>query len=197
MPLINLIQEQRLTTRRLERKTRAFFLAFVATSVGSAGAFGLVSFAVENLRTEEARLNNQLRKNEPLVVKIEENAKEVGKLEPRLKTLEDAQLVTARWGRLLQHVSTQTPSETWLTALRAVGSDPAKPISISFVGVSTSQAAIGEFMQRLQNSADLENVNLKYSQEKLATNVRAVEFEIAADVAGTAEAIPTNEEEKK
>jgi Tfp pilus assembly protein PilN len=196
MPLINLIQEQRLAVKRNEAKARAFFFTFAAIAVGSVGAYGLVIFESEHAQSEVNSLKTQLRKNQPLVDKIAENAKEAGVFGPRLKTLEDAQASTDRWNRILHHVATQTPSNAWLTSLRTTAADATKPISVDFVGIATDLAPIDEFMQRLQNSSDLESVILKYSQEKLATNVKGTEFEISADISGSAEQKKTQEEAK-
>lgn len=196
MPLINLIQEQRLASRRNEQKSRALFMTFAATLVASVGAFGFLLFETESSRAEEARLKEQLKKNAPMMKQIEDNDQEMAAAAPRLKTLEDAQLTIGRWGRVLQHVATQTPERSWLTAVRAIGADASKPIAINFVGVSADQATIGEYMQRLQNSEDLDNVILKYTMEKLAVNAKGLEFEIDAELSGTAEAKPKTEEEK-
>jgi Tfp pilus assembly protein PilN len=196
MPLINLIQEQRLAARKNEQRARAFFLTFAVTFVAAGGAYGLVYIQDENLKSEEAKLRNQLRTNEPLIAEIEKNDAESAKLTPRLKTLEDAQLISERWNKIMRHVATQSPPNMWLTAMRATASDPTKPISLSLVGVGPFQEPIGEFMLRLQNCADLEAVTLKYTQEKILATGRGIEFEISADIVGTAEEQPKNEEEK-
>ncbi len=197
MPLINLIQEQRLAVKRNEAKARAFFFTFAAVAVGSVGLYGFVVFESERAQSEEARLKNQLRKNQPLVDQMEQNSKSTASLSPRLKTLEDAQVSTDRWSKILHHIATQTPGSAWLTAMRTMAVDPSKPISVSFVGVATAQAPIGEFMERLQNSTDLEAVTLKYSQEKLAGGLKGTEFEISADIAGSLEQKKTVEDTSK
>ncbi|MCC7229567.1 MAG: PilN domain-containing protein [Fimbriimonadaceae bacterium] len=195
MPLINLIQEQRLARRRNEGKARTFFFVFVGSAVASLGGFGYFFLQSEGLAREKTQLEAQIAKSAPLVKQIEEYQAQYGQLAPRLKTLEDAQLVSNRWGRILTHIATQTPSPTWLTALRVQGSDAAKPINLSVQGVSPNQEPISEFILRLQNSKDLENVGLKYSQEKMMQRTKAVEFEVTADIVGTAEAKPKEEKE--
>ncbi len=197
MPLINLIQEQRLAIKRSEGKARAFFFGFAAVAVSSVGVYGFLIFESERAQGDAVRLKNLLRKNQPLVEQIDQNKKDVATLAPRLKTLQDAQLITDRWSRILQHISTQTPEKAWLTSMRAMATDPTKPISISFLGIAAAQAPIGEYMERLQNSADLEAVTLKYSQEKLSVGFKGIEFEIAADIAGSAEAKKVADEDKK
>jgi len=195
MPLINLIQEQRLARKRNESKARSFFLVFVGSAVASVGGYGFFLFETESLGREKAQLEAQLQKNAPLVKQMDENDKEYGQLSPRLKTLEDAQVMSGRWGRILTHLAHQTPTSTWLTAMRVTANDTSKPINLSVQGISPKQEPISEFIFRMQNSKDLENVELKYSQEKVIQMVKAVEFEVTADIVDTAEAKPKEEKE--
>ena len=197
MPLINLIQEQRLARRRNEAKARSFFFMFVGSSVAAVGGFGYFWLQADGLSQEKTKLESQIAKNAPLVKQIEEYQKSYGELSPRLKTLEDAQLVSNRWGRIMTHIAHQTPKPTWLTAMRVTSNEPSKPISLSLQGVSPAQEPISEFILRLQNSKDLENVTLKYSQEKMMQTTKAVEFEVTADIVDTAEAKPKQEGESK
>jgi Tfp pilus assembly protein PilN len=195
MPLINLIQEQRLAQQRNEAKSRSFFFVFVGTAVASVAGFGYFWLQAEGLSREKSQLEAQIQKNAPLVKQIDEYQTAYTELAPRLKTLEDAQLVSGRWGRIMTHIARQTPKPTWLTGLRVANSDPTKPINLSLVGVSSGQEPISEFILRMQNSNDLENVNLKFSQEKMMQFTKAVEFEVTADIVGTAEAKPKQEGE--
>jgi Tfp pilus assembly protein PilN len=187
MPYINLIEEQRLAIRANERSARTFFVVFVSVLVASAGAYGFFTFQAESLAGQAAEVEAQNQKNAPLVKEIEANQKLIAELTPRLSTLTDAQLMTDRWNRLLKHLTMQTPNSAWLTGMRCTFSDPLKPIEISFNGAAEAQAPIGEFMLRLQNLPDLENVNLKYTNEKLIATQTATEFEIGADIVDTAE----------
>ena len=172
MPLINLIQEQRLAIKRAERTARAYFLSFACTAVASVGAYGFVLYQSETLENQAAKLRAERQRNEPLMKQIEANLKEYGELSPRLNTLVGAQEVSARWGRVMQHIAQNTPPNAWLTAMRVTASDPTKPISVSFVGVAPAQEPIGEFILRVQNCKDLEAVNLKYTQEKLVNTTK-------------------------
>jgi Tfp pilus assembly protein PilN len=104
-----------------------------------------------------------------------------------LKTLTDAQEVTDKWNRILNHLAVQTPAPVWLSGIRCSGADPTKAIQVSFLGAATSQSPIGEFIMRLQNLKDLDSVNLRYTNEKLIATAKAIEFQIDADLSGTAE----------
>ncbi len=197
MPLINLIQEQRLAVKKNEKVTRLFFLAFAGTGVLSVMTLGGLLFMTESASSEESALRAKAQEVQPLLDQIQATNAEYSKLAPRLKTLEDAQEATTRWNRVLAHLSTQTPSETWLTQMRAIQGDPKTPINVSFMGMSSKQELIGEFILRLQQLPDLLNVGLKYSQEKNAQFGRQLEFEVSADLDGTIEEKERNETKKE
>ncbi len=199
MPLVNLIQEQRLATARGERKTRVLFFSFVGSVVASVFAVGAISFQTDRLHSEEARLLALAARLKPLKGQIARAEAERARLAPRLKTLEDAQAATNRWSNILQHLATNTPSQTWLTNIRSkVESDPTKPIELSLIGMSAAQQPVGEFMLRTQNSRDLEAVNLRYTQEKVtASGASAIEFEVAAAIVGSAQPKPVVSEQAK
>ena len=196
MPLINLIQEQRLEARKNERKARLFFMTFAGSAIAAVGTLGFLMFQSEMAHSEESELQAHAQKMQPLVKRIDDNKAEFGELEPRLQTLENAQVITGRWGRILDHISKQTPPQTWLTAMRCAATDPSKPVTITFSGLSTKQLLVGEYILRLQNSQDLQNVGLRYTQEKTVVSGHDIEFEISADVNGSADQ-PVGDQIKK
>lgn len=187
MPYINLIQEQRLTAQANERKARSFFFTFIGALVASVSTYGYLTMEGVFVSRQAAVVEAQNKLNEPLVKQIDENGKALADLTPKLKTLQDAKDVTDRWNRILNHLAVQTPSDAWLTGLRCAGSDPTKPITISFLGISTAQSTVGEFILRLQNQHDLDNVNLDHTNEKFISDDKAFEFKVDADIVGTAE----------
>ncbi|HWA83340.1 MAG TPA: PilN domain-containing protein [Fimbriimonadaceae bacterium] len=197
MPYINLIQEQRLGAQANERKARTFFFVFIGSMVASGLAYGFLSMETLLVGRQADAIQAQNKKNEPLVKQIDENGKALADLTPRLKTLEDAAVMTGRWDRILSSLTTQTPQSAWLTGLRCSASDPTKPIQIQFLGVASSQSPIGEFILRLQNQADLDNVNLKFTNEKLIASSKAIEFEVDSDLKGTAEQKVSKEGDSK
>jgi Tfp pilus assembly protein PilN len=193
MPLINLIQEQRLAIKRDERTARTYFAVFAGAAGGAICVFGALAFACEQAQASESRLNATRQKIAPMMLKIDANEQSESALKPRLETLGNAKTVTERWARILKHVSQQTPGESWLTGVRASNADPTKPIVASFEGLATSQSPISEFLFRLENSTDLDNVTLKYTQEKELGAVKQTQFQIDADVINTAEAKPVEQ----
>jgi Tfp pilus assembly protein PilN len=186
MPFINLIHEQRVAAERADRKSKLFFLAFVAVMISSAGGFAVISFADKGVHDEEAALQAQIERAKPLIAQTQANQLEKSKLMPRLSTLEDAVGDTQRWNRVLTYLTTQTPPEAWLTAIRCTNADPKKAVQVTFAGVAMSQVPVGDYILRLQNSSDLGNVTLQYTQEKLIQQTKTTEFQINAELNGTA-----------
>jgi Tfp pilus assembly protein PilN len=187
MPYVNLIQEQRIAAQTNERKSRTFFLAFVGVLAVSGVAYGFLSVETLFVSRQAHNIDEQNKRNAPIQKQIDDNGKLLADLTPRLKTLTDAQETTDRWNRILNYLPMQTPQSSWLTGIRCQSADPTKPIQISFQGIAVSQTPVGEFMLRLQNLKDLENVNLKFTNEKLISATKGIEFQIDSDLAGTAE----------
>ena len=162
-----------------------FFLAFVGVMLSSVGAFSVVSFDAGKVHDQEAALNDQIERAKPLIAQTKANQLEQDKLTPRLKTLQDAQGNTQRWDRVLNYLTIQTPPQAWLTAVRCNAGDPKKAVNVTFQGVAMSQGPVGELILRLQNSPDLGNLNLNYTQEKLIQQTKTTEFQVNADLVGT------------
>ena len=195
MPYINLIQEQRAVARRNEIRTRAGFFAFIGIGFVSVMGYGALYLKGQDLKSQEASLQAELQRLEPIKKQIESNKKVESELQPRLTTLLDAQQLTDRWIHILNHFTTQTPGNTWLTKVQSSINDPQKGVMVTLTGMSTSQDPVGEFMQRTQNEPNLEGVTLKYTNEKPTMGGPAIEFELEAEVAGTAPK-KTKEEEQ-
>lgn len=195
MPFVNLIQEQRLAIKRDERTARTYFAVFAGAAAGAICVFVFLLFACEQASASESKLNATKQKNAPLVRQIAENEQQTADLQPRLTTLGQAQQATERWGRILKHLATQVPASAWLTGVRALNADPTKPVTASIDGLSVQQSPVSELMYRLENSPDLENVNLKFTQEKMQGTLKQTSFQIDADIVGTA--IPKVEDKKQ
>lgn len=187
MPLINLIQEQRITEKRGEAKSRLFFMSFVASAVIGLGAVGFLVFKTEAASSEISTLEANIQKLQPMVGQIEEAEKGYGIVAPRVETLQTARDLTDKWNRVLDHLTVQTPDKVWLASMKGLAQDPKSPITINFTGLSFSQELIGEFQLRLQGSEDLESVNFKFSQEKQVADTHLIEFQIDAALKGTQE----------
>lgn len=197
MPFINLIQEHVLAARRERKRARIALLCFTLATGLAVGANGFCMWQSDSLDGEVTRIKADVDKNKAMLAKIADNHRELNDLSPRLKTLNDAQAMTQRWGTILEHLSKQTPPGAWLTSLLTQGSDPTKALTTSFKGISTRQELVGEFMLRLQTCPELENVTLKFTGEKILSSSKGIEFDVSADIAGTAAEKPKDEQKEE
>src|SRR5580704_4963520 len=99
MPIINLIQEQRLAIKRDERTARTYFAVFAGAAGGAIFVFGALAFACEQAQASESKLKSTRQKIAPMVHEIEANEQTESELKPRLETLGNAKAVTERWAR--------------------------------------------------------------------------------------------------
>jgi Tfp pilus assembly protein PilN len=196
MPLINLIQEQRYTLKRSEAKARSLFYGFIGVTAVSGLAFGFFFIEADIAARRTAELQSRIRKLEPVVRKIEDDEDAYAQIAPRVKILEGAQAMTEKWIGLMDHLSKQTPQNTWLTGLRSSALDATKPISVSFAGLSDKQELVGDLMLRLQNCPYLDDVALRYTQEKVIQQGSGIEFEIVATIVDSVEQAEKPKEDK-
>ena len=184
MPLVNLVQERQQATRRNEGQARLLFFAFAGVAVLSLFGFGTLTLSAERVNHSAAEVQVQLAKLAPEQRKVEANERDIKNLQPRLETLMEAQAMTDKWNRILTHFVTETPAGTWLTAIHGSCQDPKKPVTVNLVGKGAEQRTIADFMLRAQAAEDLENVSLKFTEQRLQDS-DAVDFELDADVKGT------------
>lgn len=190
MPTLNLILERRLAIRRDESQSR--LLLILSGAAAGAGILGFlaIGFATIHDKAKIAQLREMEQREAPMLHNIDSDTKMSQALLPKIQILEQAQQTCNRWGRVMNFISHQTPPEVWLSSIRASGVDPSKPITATIMGTATAQDPVSEYVLRLQNSPDLENVTLKFTQAKQQLTVSETEFEIDADIKGTAQAKP-------
>jgi Tfp pilus assembly protein PilN len=194
MPLINLIESDLIFARKAEQQTKmSKYTCIVSAAVVGIAYITLMAQGAA-LGSETSHVEAQIKKLKPLIEQIDDYRLQESDLGPRLSTLTDAQLLTSRWGRVMNHLTVNTPPNIWLTSMRAMMTDPKSPIRITWRGVGKSQADASEMLLRLQNAKDLEGVNLVGTSERILDKVAGIEFEISGDIIGTAEPQPKVEE---
>ena len=187
MPLINLIKEQRQKALKKERQVQ--FALMGTLGVGALCLVMVAAFMLDGARLNmrAAALEQQKRDLEPLIQELDTTTAEIERLQPRIKTLEEAQTHSAKWGRILDHLTTNTPDGTYLSTLKAFQQDRTKPLVVTMIGVSSTNELVGDLLLRLEMCEDLENVTLKYTQPRFVEGGKQLDFEIDADVVGTSE----------
>jgi len=196
MPNINLIYDQRVAAKAGQKKLMISYATLVASSVI---AFGLFTTQAMQTSSVSDALTQAKKKHSAIMPKIkqtEEGNNELAGLTPRLETLTNAQLATKRWNRILQHLSRNTPENAWLTQLRCMQSLPTDPVSMTVTGMSSDNTSVGDMLLRLKANKDYEGVALNYTNTDYSGDKRGIKFEMTAQVAGTAEALPPAKEEK-
>jgi Tfp pilus assembly protein PilN len=198
MPLINLIREDRLALRREQKKSKAYMYGLVGSIAIGAAAYMTLFFQGQVLDGERAGLQSKIDKVEPILKEIEGNERTYGVLSPRLTTLQDAVTSTQRWNRVLDHLSRSVPEGVWLTVMRCQQPSATEPVSLEMQGLAPNQEKVSEFILRLQSSADLESVQLKYTQGDQFGTKSMIRFEVSGSITGTAKPKPVvNEEDKE
>ncbi len=187
MPTINLIKEQRLEARAVQRKLQIAMMSTMGVGALSLLATTFFLFDATRLNLQASALEQKKAELEPILAELQANTDEIEKLKPRLETLEKATKESERWERVLTHLTLNTPQQTWLSSVKAFKQDATTPMVLTFNGVSLTQESVGEFQLRLEQAADLENATLKFTQPKFSDKGRQFEFEISADLVGTKE----------
>jgi len=192
MAVINLIAQEQQLRRVAERKTRAMGFGWIVTGgLIGVGWAGLLMYA-GTLTMQRAQIEEQMVKLRPTVQQLKQVQAEMNTLQPLIETLQNARKDTGRWQKLFQHLAQHTPDGCFLTGAElGKRSDPKKPMEITLKGIAENQQRVGEFMLRLNQHPELEQVRLDYTQERtLSEQQSAVEFQITAQVKGTAQKPP-------
>ncbi|MFN7018489.1 MAG: PilN domain-containing protein [Fimbriimonadales bacterium] len=196
MAVINLIAQEQQLRRVVERKNRLLGLGWLlVVALVVVGWGGLLLYA-GTLTMQRASVEEQLVKLRPTLQQLQQTQAELSALQPLVSTLQNARKDTGRWQQLFQHFAQHTPQGCFLTGAElGKRSDPKKPLEITLKGVAENQQRVGEFMLRLNQHPELEQVRLDYSQERaLSEQQVAVEFQITAQVKGTAQQPNQNQE---
>lgn len=197
MPLINLIHEQRLLIRLRERQVRALGLV----SVGLGGiAFLTASYFLFNTARYQlmsGALEAKKHAMAPMLQQLKQNELDQKVMEPKLTSLSNATKATQQWYRIMDHIAVNVPKGAWLYNWKCnqmtTGEDVG--INIVFNGYSLDHDAIGELLLRLEACPDLENVTLKFSQERQVDKNEILEFEISTYLAGSRKSKKVKEKE--
>lgn len=185
MPMINLIQEQRLVARAQQKQIQIAIL-------GTGGLGALLLLATVALFLDSTRLNleavalqQKAEELKPTIEELEKNQAALEAYKPRIDTLTAARKDSTKWENVLAYLVTNTPGDTWLTSVKAFKQDIANPMVVTFNGISTKQEFVGDFQYRLGLCGELENPTLKYTQPRVMEKGQLVEFEVTADMKGT------------
>ena len=209
MRAVNLLPESRRATSISAAKSqaRATRMVVVTTGVAVVLIVALSGFAVVNGRSDahdkQAALDRLQQEVNDAEAPIRANATK----ESQLKVRYDAVALAAspakrmRWDTLLDAVSRALPSGAWLSSLKAqspipvvpdpsatptaaAAATPSLPTAFVITGFMTSNAVLPHVLQRLALLPMLSDVWLQQSTRVEIGNKPAIQFTIAANVAG-------------
>jgi Tfp pilus assembly protein PilN len=197
MPLINLIQEQRIVARAKQKQVQ--IAGFATLAIGAIAVLGTVGLFLDTTRLnlQAGALEQKKIEIQPTLDELTANQDSLDKMKPRIETLETARTDSTKWEDVLVYLTTNTPNDTWLTSVKAFKQDTKTPIVLTFSGVSTKQEHVGDFQYRIGSCEELENPQLKYTQPKFSDKGMMLEFEVTAEMKGTKEETDEAKEVKK
>lgn len=180
MANINLISARRADRVRLSRIAKGLTAAVVAAGALAVGAITLLSFQLLVSKGRIAEADARLMTLRPILAEIESDEAEQKALQPKLKTLLEAQKRTSRWFAIMEGLKRAVPDQTWLTnvSVERVANVPA---GIKINGITVNQTRVGETMTRLTLQEDnYKKVDLRYTQASPDRERESVEFELVA-----------------
>lgn len=192
MAVINLIAQEKQLRRVAERKVRLAGMSWLLAGMLVGLGWGGLMLYANTLLQQRAEVEAQLTQLRPTLQQLQRVQTELNALRPLVETLRNAHKDTKRWQQLFQHLSQHTPEGCFLTGAElGKRADPKRPLEITLKGIAQTQQLVGEFMLRLNQHPELEQVRLDYSQERpLSEHITAVEFQITAHIKGTAQPEP-------
>lgn len=194
MPLVNLIKEDRLAAAHKERQVRLLLIACVVIGASSFLGSGLLAFESQKLQAAGEQLLATQSKLDPYLGQVEANEDSIGLMQPKIQILSDAVNQTKQWARILDHLENNMPDGVWLTSVTCTRMVQTQPITFTLKGFSTSQESVGLLILRLGLSEDLDNAQLKFTQERRTEDGKALEFEVTSELVGSEPTAPTVKE---
>ena len=180
MPSINMIAPRRAEKKRLERDMRRLVVVIAVELIFAVGLGGWVTTKIFTARSQTADLEVKIANFRPKVKQIEEYELATAKLLPKLDLLNQAKTGTMRWYNTLDRLTESMPSSTWLTRISTGPVKEDEDMVLSLVGVSPTQARVGETMMRLSVNPDFQKIDLHFTRNKCVGLASAIEFEIGA-----------------
>ncbi|MDI6839946.1 MAG: type IV pilus assembly protein PilM [bacterium] len=155
-----------------------FYSSIVALVILSLIGFGIVKKQnriegeIKDMELQQASMTDKADLVRSLISKENE-------LSTKIKVVQD--LSKHRYARikLLDELNRLLPRYTWLVALNEESVDTFG-INILIRGITTSNFAVSEFMQRLEQVPNFSDVNLSYTQRGEISGIETIEFEIKA-----------------
>lgn len=170
---INLIPESVQKERRLKRWRRLmisssflYLVALVFVYAGQAKELRLKTEEAGALVSERNMIAAKSASFAELTKKLGEIREKESDLKKRLAVAEGLAGKRVAWSGVLKRLSHDIPKNVWLRSLSTTDAQGADGKRIKFLGSSTDNRGISDFIFVLENSGHFQDVSLSYSQKR-------------------------------
>jgi type IV pilus assembly protein PilN len=121
-----------------------------------------------------AQLNSQIAEFQTQLQQVEDFKKKAGEIETKLGVIHKLELSRSGPVRLLDELATRSPQKLWITALQAEGN------RITMKGMSLDTELIADFLNRLNDSPYIKDVELKNTELAEVSGLKLNSFQVTA-----------------
>jgi len=135
---------------------------------------GAMMARVSSARARVAQLDSQIAQFQTQLQQVEEFKAKAAEIERKLDVIRELELSRTGPVRLLDELATRAPEKLWITDLQASGPQ------IELSGMSLDTELIAEFLNRLNDSPYIKDVELKSTELASSGTYKLNSFQISA-----------------
>ncbi len=121
-----------------------------------------------------AQLNSQISEFQTQLQQVEDFKRKASEIEKKLAVIHKLELSRSGPVRLMDELATRAPQKLWITALQADGN------RITMKGMSLDTELIADFLNRLNDSPFIKDVELKNTELAEASGLKLNSFQVTA-----------------
>ena len=130
--------------------------------------------SISNAQSRVAQLNSQISEFQSQLQQVEDFKKKAGEIERKLDVIHKLELSRSGPVRLLDELASRSPQKLWITSLQAEGT------RIHMKGMSLDTELIAEFLNRINDSPYLKDVELKSTELAESGGLKLNSFQVTA-----------------
>ncbi len=167
--------------RRAGIRQQLMHLVFGLVVTGGAAVLVQLRLAadVELLQTRVAQMDHDIKQFQPQLDQVAKFRKRKGELQKKIEVIDGLDKARSGPVRVMHELATRTPERLWITKLEAKGG------TLSMKGASLDNEIVAVFLRDLEASPYFENVDLGGTKLGTKRDLKLVEFDIQATLAGT------------
>jgi type IV pilus assembly protein PilN len=162
--------------RRADMQQQLLLLGLVvgvAFAVCVLAHFAVIA-SISSAENRVAQLNSQISEFQGQLAQVEDFKKKASEIEKKLEVIKQLELSRSGPVRLLDEIATRAPEKLWITSLSADGG------RIQMKGMSLDTDLIAEFLNRLNESPYLKDVELKGTELAESGGLKLNSFQVTA-----------------